>query len=109
MVAGLKLLPGLKRKLPDDIQEDKMETSDAIQSVCHSSNTSIASKRRLIDQGYSINDGSAEHARTNCSRGSSKCPCAVEGCLSKGFAGLLSSRSLLQCDQERVCRRISYA
>lgn len=32
---------------------------------------------------------------------SSKSPCAVEGCLSKGFAGLLSTRSYVQFGTER--------
>jgi hypothetical protein len=37
--------------------------------------------------------------------GSTKSPCAVEGCLSRGFAGLFSTRSCLQLDRDR---RVSY-
>lgn len=45
-------------------------------------------------------DGCMEAGKNNSQLGSSP-PCAVEGCLSKGFAGLFSRRTYLRFDQER--------
>lgn len=42
-----------------------------------------------------------EMFKHNSSFGCSKSPCSVEGCLSKGFAGLLSGRPCLQFSGER--------
>lgn len=46
-------------------------------------------------------DENTEMVRHDSGVGCSKSPCAVEGCLSKGFAGLFSTPSFLGLDQER--------
>ncbi|KAK6255995.1 Potentiating neddylation domain - like 1 [Theobroma cacao] len=109
---GLRVFPGLKRKLPG-CHSDIMETSDP-----HFSNPAdlLSSKRsRLIthravnredNRTRSSSDASCmEVVKHSSPMVSSKSPCAVEGCLSKGFAGLFSSRSYMQFDRER---RVSY-
>ncbi|XP_023740364.1 defective in cullin neddylation protein AAR3 [Lactuca sativa] len=70
---GLKILPGVKRKLGEEEFRD--------------SNTIMNSKRRQTDfrEGYGM---------------SSSPSCAVEGSLSKGFAELFSGLSCLQFDRE---------
>lgn len=111
-MAGLRVFPGLKRKLPG-CHSDIMETSDP-----HFSNPAdlLSSKRsRLIthravsredNRTRSSSDASCmEVVKHSSPMVSSKSPCAVEGCLSKGFAGLFSSRSYMQFDRER---RVSY-
>lgn len=71
-------------------------------------NSSVCKKSRAHDvDDYEENspentlDDSMETSRQNSPLCSSKSPCAVEGCLSKGFAGLLSTRSYVQFGRER--------
>ncbi|TXG57563.1 hypothetical protein EZV62_015392 [Acer yangbiense] len=131
---GLKIFPGLKRKLPD-LQNDESETHCT--NVAHLNNIGTSKRSRLIalqsvnlennPPGSSGDDcmeivkhscplGSSNSSKSSCDDcmeavkhnsqlGSSKSPCAVEGCLSKGFAGLFSTRSYLRFDRER---RVSY-
>ncbi|XAR51725.1 hypothetical protein NMG60_11006438 [Bertholletia excelsa] len=94
---GLKIVPGLKRKMCVDFQ--RHESSDLFES----STFSPTSKRRLTSMDRLVNK--EENMPGNVLLGGSKSPCAVEGCLSKGFAGLFSGRSCLQLDRER---RVSY-
>ncbi|KAI5591800.1 hypothetical protein POPTR_004G122100v4 [Populus trichocarpa] len=111
---GLKDTPGLKRKL-SSFQMEEMASSNAVFLDSVSPNFILNSKRsRLIDYrplnwednppGNSASDG-MDITKQNNSLGSMKSPCAVEGCLSRGFAGLFSTRSYLQLDRER---RVSY-
>lgn len=115
---GLKDTPGLKRKL-SSFQMEEMASSNAVSNAVFldsvSPNFILNSKRsRLIDYrplnwednppGNSASDG-MDITKQNNSLGSMKSPCAVEGCLSRGFAGLFSTRSYLQLDRER---RVSY-
>ncbi|CAK7327974.1 unnamed protein product [Dovyalis caffra] len=104
---GLKVTPGLKRKLPS-FQDEEMESLDALFPHSTSPNFILNSKKsRLIDH-RSLNwednppGNSASHCidviKQNNSLGSTKSPCAVEGCLSRGFAGLFSTRSYLRLD-----------
>ncbi|WCJ25674.1 hypothetical protein M5689_007543 [Euphorbia peplus] len=83
---GLKVTPGLKRKLPNLHNE---ESSDLDFTDYNHMNQLSNSKRN----------------RPMSPMGCSKSPCAVEGCLSRGFAGLFSTSSYLQFDGER---RVSY-
>lgn len=111
---GLKDTPGLKRKL-SSFQMEEMASSNAVFLDSVSPHFILNSKRsRLIDyrplnwednpHGNSASDG-MDITKQNNSLGSMKSPCAVEGCLSRGFAGLFSTRSYLQLDRER---RVSY-
>ncbi|XP_011010654.1 PREDICTED: uncharacterized protein LOC105115464 [Populus euphratica] len=111
---GLKDTPGLKRKL-SSFQMEEMVSSDAVFLDSVGPNFMLNSKRsKLIDYrplnwednppGNSASDG-MDITKQNNSLGSMKSPCAVEGCLSRGFAGLFSTRSYLQLDRER---RVSY-
>lgn len=111
---GLKDTPGLKRKL-SSFQMEEMASSNAVFLDSVGPNFILNSKRsRLIDYrplnwednppGNSASDG-MDITKQNNSLGSMKSPCAVEGCLSRGFAGLFSTRSYLQLDRER---RVSY-
>jgi DCN1-like protein 1/2 len=94
---------------------EEMASSNAVFLDSVSPHFILNSKRsRLIDyrplnwednpHGNSASDG-MDITKQNNSLGSMKSPCAVEGCLSRGFAGLFSTRSYLQLDRER---RVSY-
>lgn len=74
---GLKILPGVKRKMGEELQEQEFGDSKTIMN----------SKRRQMD------------FREGCGLTSSP-SCAVEGSLSKGFAELFSGLSSLQFDRE---------
>ncbi|XP_022955100.1 uncharacterized protein LOC111457165 isoform X1 [Cucurbita moschata] len=117
LLSGLKILPGLKRKLPEDLQMDGMVSpSDPTTGSMELSPVTSIKKSRFMAckpvnleiNGPSCNaaaaaaaDGNTEIVRNNGAMGCSKAPCAVEGCLSQGFAGLFSTRSFLGLDQER--------
>ncbi|XP_022134354.1 uncharacterized protein LOC111006635 [Momordica charantia] len=108
---GLKFFPGLKRKLPEDMQMDGMVSlGDSRTGFMELSPvTSIKKSRSMagkpvnleINLPASTADESMEMVRHNGAVACTKSPCAVEGCLSKGFAGLFSTRSFLRLDQER--------
>ncbi|KAA8547977.1 hypothetical protein F0562_004406 [Nyssa sinensis] len=108
---GLISFPGLKRKSYEDTERHELGSSDRVAE--HS--FILNSKRRHISVTCKLNwendpsgndtDECMEIVRHNSPVGCNKCPCAVEGCLSKGFAGLFSGRSCLGFDQER---RVSY-
>ncbi|KAK8301988.1 hypothetical protein V6Z12_D04G058300, partial [Gossypium hirsutum] len=95
---GLKLGPGLKRKLRE-CNNDKMESLEPLFSSSPNPNCTSNSKRRFIlcrsderEDNLPQNscDESMEIVKQSSPVGSSKSPCAVEGCMSKGLAGLLS-------------------
>ncbi|XP_057769504.1 defective in cullin neddylation protein AAR3-like [Salvia miltiorrhiza] len=83
--SGLKNFPGSKRRLwGDNLQTGQ----DSCASASNSSYTSP--KRRHI---YLVDNS----VKLDCA----KSPCSVEGCLSKGFAGLLSGHSCLNFERDR--------
>ncbi|KAJ4707435.1 Defective in cullin neddylation protein [Melia azedarach] len=110
---GLKIFPGLKRK-SSDIEKDEMESSDIHFPNFADQNHILISKRSRPIANRQLNrednppgssgDDCMEIVRHNCSLGSSKSHCAVERCLSKGFAGLFT-RPYVQLDRGR---RLSY-
>ncbi|KAE8699679.1 putative starch synthase [Hibiscus syriacus] len=99
---GLRVYPGMKRKLPE-CQDDEMESIDSHFLNSPALNCSLNSKRSKLIAQRSVNrednppqnssDDCMEIAKHSSPMCSSKSPCAIEGCLSKGFAGLLSSCS----------------
>ncbi|GAA0148734.1 ubiquitin-protein ligase [Lithospermum erythrorhizon] len=99
LLPGLKAFSGLKRKLSGDMETDQ-EVMDE-----HGS-TRLATKLRRRHQplsgsifkcGKNIHGNSSsdcmEMIKPTNSFPSTKSQCAVEGCLAKGFAGLLSTNS----------------
>ncbi|XP_020218793.1 DCN1-like protein 2 [Cajanus cajan] len=93
---GLRSFSSLKRKLPEDSRKnDDMESSDMIFSNCKRSRAHDA------DPAGNTAEECMETSRHNSPLCSSMSPCAVEGCLSKGFAGLLSTRSYVDFGRER--------
>ncbi|KAL6994209.1 hypothetical protein U1Q18_012316 [Sarracenia purpurea var. burkii] len=98
---GLKIFPGLKRKLHEDFQIHEMKSPDKFSgsSFLPSSKRRYASvANKLVNsEDNPTGNSSDDNGRLGCL----KSPCAVEGCLSKGFAGLFSGRSCLQLDRER--------
>ncbi|KAK1383612.1 Defective in cullin neddylation protein [Heracleum sosnowskyi] len=103
---GLKSFPGLKRKTDYFNQQDmEIDNNFASSDIC---------KRRHIDIGnkmwspadnaqlYNTDEFMESSIKQSPSplRGT-KSPCAVEGCLSKGFAGLFSTQSRVPFGRER--------
>ncbi|KAJ7974400.1 Defective in cullin neddylation protein [Quillaja saponaria] len=113
--SGLRKFSSTKRKLPDDFQKDEMESSDnGISSMTGLNSLLICKRSKMITQDAADwEDNSGGNAEGDCMettrQNSPFCPsksaCAVEGCLTKGFAGLLSTRSYLQFGRER---RVSF-
>ncbi|XP_016454087.1 defective in cullin neddylation protein AAR3 isoform X1 [Nicotiana tabacum] len=104
---GLKAFPGLKRKSCGNLQREE-ESYDGYPVM----DVIVNSKRRHIkfgNQSFHWTDnqshGCLETVKPNYPLNHSASPCAVEGCLSKSLAGLFSSPSRLQFDEER---RVSY-
>ncbi|XP_065856195.1 defective in cullin neddylation protein AAR3 [Euphorbia lathyris] len=102
---GLKVTPGLKRKLPilnnkeslvPDYDMNQLSISKRNKPICHRSLNHRADT--------SVSDG-MEIVKQNSPKGCNKSPCAAEGCLSRGFAGLFSTGSYLKLDGKR---RVSY-
>ena len=104
----LRSFSGLKRKLPEDTGKNDIEhlnTSDDLISLnCKRSRADGAVDWEDNPPGNTTED-CMETSRQNSPLCSSKSPCAVEGCLSKGFAGLLSASSYVQFGRER---RVSF-
>ncbi|KAF7820526.1 DCN1-like protein 2 [Senna tora] len=97
LLPGMKRLSGLKRKTPQDIEKDDLES--LYTPISHTADLSPLKRSRVVNwednsRGSTIEDCMGM-ARQNSSVCSSKSQCAVEGCLSKGFAGLLSTRSFV--------------
>ncbi|MCD9644263.1 hypothetical protein HAX54_032444 [Datura stramonium] len=104
---GLKNFPGLKRKSCGNLQRQE-ESSHGYPGM----DVIFNPKRRHINFGNQSvhwtenhSHGYLEMVKANSPLNHSASLCAVEGCLSKGFAGLLSGPSCLQFDKER---RTSY-
>ncbi|XP_054809028.1 defective in cullin neddylation protein AAR3 isoform X2 [Prosopis cineraria] len=102
LVPGMRNLSGLKRKVSHGIGEDDMEAIYTPISVAADLSPSKRSRGNIQGAmnseenpvGDAIEDCNGI-ARNNSPLCSSKSPCAVERCLSKGFAGLLSTRSFV--------------
>ncbi|KAG8384692.1 hypothetical protein BUALT_Bualt04G0144400 [Buddleja alternifolia] len=106
VLSGLKIFPGSKRKSCDNLQtgQESSDTYASSNSIANSKRNRLCINWEQNEFGSSKNDG-GEIVKQTSPIGCTKSPCAVEGCLSKGFAGLLSGRSCLQTDQDR---RMSY-
>ncbi|KAK7295375.1 hypothetical protein RJT34_18282 [Clitoria ternatea] len=98
---GVRSFSRLKRKFGEDSRKNDMECSNTSNDMIFSN-----CKRSRGNGEDNILPGNAaedcmETSRQNSPLCSSMSPCAVEGCLSKGFAGLLSTRSYVQFGRER--------
>ncbi|CAN1322429.1 Defective in cullin neddylation protein AAR3 [Linum perenne] len=100
LLPGLKVTPGLKRKSG----QDKMEICDPAEANLYSSNSK---RNRVAQEKMSslswMDNSSCDSGEDGMdgTRQNSPVGCAVENCLSKGFAGLFSGGSYLKIDQER--------
>ncbi|XP_004491813.1 defective in cullin neddylation protein AAR3 isoform X2 [Cicer arietinum] len=97
-ISGLKSFTGLKRKFAEETRKDDMDYSNTCDDDMNSSN---CKKIRAYGVDDWENNPQEECMETSRQSSSSKSPCAVEGCLSKGFAGLLSTSSYVQFRRER--------
>ena len=77
-----------------------MDSNDMILSNCKRSRAHDGADLEDNPLG-NVADDCMETSRQNSPLCSSMSPCAIEGCLSKGFAGLLSTRSFVQFGRER--------
>lgn len=104
---GLREVPGLKRKLPHSyFQNNEMESSPGVSFSDNADwNCMSDSKRTRVILHRSINRDDNLPGTSSEPKSCSNSPCTVERYLTKGVAGLLSTRSYLQLDQER---RLSY-
>ncbi|KAI3813220.1 hypothetical protein L1987_17939 [Smallanthus sonchifolius] len=84
---GLKIFPGVKRKLGDDLQDQEFTNLNTIVVNCKKRRAEF--ENNLVNPTYNCNE-TIKH-NNNCS---------VEGSLSKGIAELFSSLSSLQFDRE---------
>ncbi|KAF8378455.1 hypothetical protein HHK36_029795 [Tetracentron sinense] len=108
---GLRIFSGSKRKSLMDVDTLEMESSNTFFSDSVNSNTVLNSMSwQTYDRPENwehnplgnATGGFMEIVKTNGQLGSSNSlPCAVEGSLSKGFAGLLSTGPCLQFNQKR--------
>ncbi|XP_017238104.1 defective in cullin neddylation protein AAR3 isoform X3 [Daucus carota subsp. sativus] len=103
---GLKSFPGLKRKT-DYINQQEMDIDDNFASydICKRRNIGIVNKLWTPADNVQL-DSIDEYLENNIKQSTSplrgsKSPCAVEGCLAKGFAGLFSSQSRVPFGRER--------
>jgi len=101
---GLKSFAGLKRKLAEEARKDDMEYSYSSEDM-NSSNCKKSRAYGVVDcednpQGNAVEEcmETSRHSSPMCS---SKSQCSVEGSLSKGFAGLLSTSSYVRFGRER--------
>lgn len=113
-VAGLKSLPGLKRKSLEDLNKGDLGSLITIFPANTNLNPVMSFKRnRLMSyrtgnrEDENMENDSMDVSRCNGTlNASTRSPCAIEGCLSEGFAGLFSTRSCLQFKPDR---RVSFA
>ncbi|QHO09177.1 DCN1-like protein 2 isoform X1 [Arachis ipaensis] len=100
----LRSISSLKRKLPEDTGKSNMEYSNMSEDLV-SSNCKRSRAHDTVDwednRPGNTTEDCMETSRQNSPLCSSKSPCAVEGCLSKGFAGLFSASSYVQFGRER--------
>lgn len=96
-MAGLRVFPGLKRKL-HECHEEKIVSSDSFTNS-PDLNCTLSSKRNRLVAHRSVNmegctsDACMEVVKHSSPTCSSMSPCAVDGCLYKNFAKLSSSYS----------------
>jgi len=98
---GRSNFSGVKRKLYEDFSKnDHMDANSILFSNCKKSRPKDAADFEDYAQGNTAEDF-METSTQNSPLCSSMSPCAVEGILSKGFAGLLSTRSYVQFSGDR--------
>ncbi|KAM3253084.1 defective in cullin neddylation protein AAR3 isoform X1 [Capsicum annuum] len=99
---GLKNFPGLKRKSCGNLQrlEESSHGSPGMDIIVNSKRRHITFGNQSVHWAENQSHDYLEIVKANSPLNHSASPCAVEGCLSKGFAGLLSGPSCLQFDQE---------
>ncbi|XP_015063647.1 DCN1-like protein 2 [Solanum pennellii] len=104
---GLINFPGMKRKSCGNLQrvEESSHGDPGMDVIVNSKRRHVNFGNQNVDWTENQSHGYSEMAKANSPLNHSASPCAVEGCLSKGFAGLLSGPSCLQFDKER---RTSY-
>lgn len=114
---GLREVPGLKRKFPrSHFQNNEMDSpSNLFSDNADWNGMSDCKRTKLIMHNRPINsednipgmpsEDCMDSNKHSSPKSCSKSPCTVERYLAKGVAGLLSTRSYLQLDQER---RLSY-
>ncbi|CAL0308377.1 unnamed protein product [Lupinus luteus] len=100
-IPGHRYFSGLKkRKILEDTGNSDMEylneSAELISSNCKRSRVLGA-----VDWDDNSQEECMETSKQNSPFCSSKAPCAVEGCLSKGFAGLFSTSSCVKFGIER--------
>lgn len=105
--AGLINFPGMKRKSCGNLQrvEESSHGDPGMDVIVNSKRRHVNFGNQNVDWTENQSHGYSEMVKANSPLNHSASPCAVEGCLSKGFAGLLSGPSCLQFDKER---RTSY-
>ncbi|CAJ1829905.1 unnamed protein product [Sphenostylis stenocarpa] len=98
---GLSSSSGVKRKLSEDLSKnDYMDANDIPFSNFKKSRAKDAADLEDNPPGNTAED-CMETSTQNSPLCSSMSPCAVEGALSKGFAGLLSTRPVVQFSRDR--------
>lgn len=99
---GLKNFPGLKRKSCGSLErlEESSLGSPGMDMIVNSKKRHITFGNQSVHWTENQSHDCLEIVKANSPLNHSASPCAVEGCLSKGFAGLLSGPSCLQFDQE---------
>ncbi|XP_019420278.1 PREDICTED: uncharacterized protein LOC109330511 isoform X2 [Lupinus angustifolius] len=97
---GLRYFSGLKRKSLEDTGNNDMEYLNESDELI-SSNCKRSRVHGAVDWDDNSQEECMETSKQNSPFCSSKSPCAVEGCLSKGFAGLFSTSSCVQFGRER--------
>ncbi|KAL1824504.1 hypothetical protein ACET3Z_011282 [Daucus carota] len=104
--ASLKSFPGLKRKTDYfNQQEMDIDYNFASYDICKRRNIGIVNKLWTPADNVQL-DSTDESLESNIKQSTSplrcsKSPCAVEGCLAKGFAGLFSTQSRVPFGRER--------
>lgn len=97
---GLRNLPGLKRKYHEDSKRTGIEVYSACPSDIISSIINFKRRKQLQNKlvrreedllERSLCEEGLQTLRVSSPLNNPKSPCAVEGCLSKGFSGLFSS------------------
>ncbi|KAL5582274.1 hypothetical protein UlMin_014716 [Ulmus minor] len=106
---GLRSIPGLKRKSDEDFEKrEEVPESTNLSPVTNVKRSRFTSCKLENGHDNSTND-LMDIGRHNTPLNTSKAAvCAVEGCLSKGFAGLFTTRSCHFRREKRVLLAPSY-
>lgn len=104
---GLKMFPGVKRKMDSDVEMDEVDHSDIF--ACPTVVLPCKRRQVIADRWFNCEDNppgnisNDGHDMTKSENLSDrpKSPCSVESCLTKGFAGLFTGHSGLQLDRDK--------